>query len=103
MGIHVDLFRHLLVGGLIFTRLFVISIFVPFLGGRPVPGRIRLSVTVALLLLFYEPVASASPAVLPQRGGILFGLFLKEMLVGMLMGMPLAFVFYGIQSAGNMI
>ena len=103
LGLHIDLLRHLLIGGLIFTRLFVISIFVPFLGGRPVPGRIRISVTVALLMIFYGPVASAAPAMLPEQGGVIFGLFLKEMLVGMLIGMPLAFIFYGIQSAGNMI
>lgn len=103
MGLHIDLFRYILIGGLIFTRIFVLALFVPFLGGRPVPGRIRISIAFVLMMFLYIPVAGAAPAVIPEKGGILFAFFLKEMLMGILLGMPLAFLFYGIQSAGNMI
>ncbi|MCC6273666.1 MAG: flagellar biosynthetic protein FliR [Deltaproteobacteria bacterium] len=103
LGLHIDLFRYLLIGGLIFTRIFVLALFVPFLGGRPVPGRIRITVAFALTMFLYIPISGAAPATIPQTGGVLFAFFLKEMLVGILLGMPLAFMFYGIQSAGNMI
>lgn len=103
LGIHIDLFRFILIGGLIFTRLFILALFVPFLGGRPVPGRIRITIAI-LLMLFFFPAISQTAETLPSTGaGFLFVLFLKEMLVGMLIGMPLVFLFYGIQSAGNMV
>lgn len=105
LGIHIDVFRFILVGGLIFTRIFVLALFVPFLGGRPVPGRIRITISILLMLFFFVPIsASTASETLPHQGaGFLFALFLKEMLVGILIGMPLVFLFYGVQSAGNMV
>src|SRR5262249_2082242 len=103
LGIHIDLFRYLLIGGMIFTRIFILSLFVPFLCCRPVPGRIRISIAVALMLFFYAQLSASSPEHMPEEGSVLVALFLKELLVGIMIGMPLAFLFYGIQSAGNMI
>ncbi len=103
LGIHVDIFRYILIGGLIFTRIFVLALFVPFLGGRPVPGRIRITVAFVLMMFLFVPVSSAAPASIEASSGVIFAYFLKEMLMGILLGMPLAFLFYGIQSAGNMV
>ncbi|HKY63662.1 MAG TPA: flagellar biosynthetic protein FliR [bacterium] len=104
LGIHLDLFRFILIGGLIFTRIFVLALFVPFMGGRPVPGRIRITISILLMLFFFPAISATATETLPsQSGGFLFALFLKEMLVGILIGMPLVFLFYGIQSAGNMV
>jgi len=103
IGIHADLFRYLLIGGLIFTRIFLTALFVPFLGGRPVPGRIRITVAFTLMMFLYVPVSSSTTMATPDSTGVIFAFFLKEMLVGILLGMPLVFMFYGIQSAGNMI
>ena len=104
LGIHLDLFRFILIGGLIFTRIFVLALFVPFMGGRPVPGRIRITIAILLMIFFFPAVSSTAGESLPTQGaGFLFVLFLKEMLVGILIGMPLVFLFYGIQSAGNMV
>ncbi len=102
-GLHIELFRYLLIGALIFTRIFVLAMFVPFLGGRPVPGRIRITVAIILMLFFFGPVWSASTGPISADSGEIFCYFLKEMLMGMLLGMPLAFLFYGIQSAGSMV
>jgi len=101
-GIHADLFRYLIVGGLIFTRFFIMTQFVPFWGGRPIPGRVRISLSVAFLIFFFGPVYEANTVPVPG-GGILFVMFMKEILFGMLMGLSLSIIFYGIQSAGNMI
>jgi len=103
LGIHIDLFRYIMIGGLIFTRIFVLALFVPFLGGRPVPGRIRISVAFILMLFFFAPVSAATTGVMTSSSGEIFAYFLKEMLMGILLGMPLAFLFYGIQSAGSMV
>lgn len=105
LGIHLDLFRFILIGGLIFTRIFVLALFVPFLGGRPVPGRIRITISILLMLFFFPAIMETATETMPTTAGagFLFVLFLKEMLVGILIGMPLVFLFYGIQSAGNMV
>jgi len=102
LNIHFDLFKYLVVGGLIFTRLFIMTMFVPFLGVKPIPGRVRISVVMALLLLVFSPVYAMTPDVMPPPGAM-FLLFLKEILFAILLGLTITMVFYGIQSAGNMI
>ncbi len=102
-GIHADLFRYMLVGGLIFTRLFILMMFVPYLGARPIPGRVRLAISLILVLFFYPPVSSMTPGPLPESAAILFTLFMKEALFAILLGFSAGMVFYGIQAAGNMI
>ncbi len=103
MGVHLDVVRYLIVGGLIFTRIFIMTLFVPFLGVRPIPGRIRIAVTMALVICVFSPVYASAPATFPEETGIIFALFLKEMLFGIFLGLSVTIVFYGIQSAGNMI
>jgi flagellar biosynthetic protein FliR len=102
-GMHIDLFRHLLIGGLIFARIFMLAMFVPYLGARPIPGRIRMTVSIVLMLFFYQPVSAAIGVELPTHGAVLFSLFLKEVLYGIILGLAAGMVFYGIQAAGNFI
>lgn len=103
LGIHIELYRYLIVGGLIFMRIFIMAMFLPYLGARPIPGRVRIAVSVALLLLFYPPVSSAATTPLPDSGAVIFSLFLKEVLFAVIMGLSASMVFYGMQAAGNMI
>jgi type III secretion protein SpaR/YscT/HrcT len=103
MGVHVDVLSYLIVGGLIFTRIFILTLFVPFLGQRPIPGRIRIALSVALLMLVFPIVYGSLPDKIPESAGIVFALFLKEVLFGIFLGLSVAMVFYGIQSAGNMV
>jgi flagellar biosynthetic protein FliR len=102
-GMHIDLFRHLLIGGLIFARIFMLIMFVPYLGARPIPGRIRMTVAMVLMIFFYAPVSGAITAELPTQGAVLVSLFLKEVLYGIILGLASGMVFYGIQAAGNFI
>jgi flagellar biosynthetic protein FliR len=102
-GLHIDLFRYLLVGGLIFARIFILIMFIPYLGARPIPGRIRISVSIILLLFFYQPISASITEALPTHGAILFSLFLTEVLYGIILGLAGGMVFYGIQAAGNFI
>ena len=64
-GLHVDLFRYLLIGGLVFSRLFILAMFIPFLGTKPIPGRVRVAVSLVLALFFYSPVSAMASGVLP--------------------------------------
>lgn len=102
-GMHIDLFRYLLVGGLIFSRIFVLIMFVPYLGARPIPGRIRITVAIVLMIFFYSPVNAMTPVELPTHGAVITSLFLKEVLYGIILGLAAGMVFYGVQSAGNFI
>jgi Type III secretory pathway, component EscT len=103
LGIRIELFRYLLIGGLIFTRLFVMTMIIPFMGGRQIPGRVRIALCVALLVVFFFPLYKSSPTTLPDSSAVVFALFLKEMLFGFMLGFTVTMVFYGVQAAGNMI
>ncbi len=103
LGIHIDLFRFMIIGGLIFMRLFVISTMVPFLGGKPIPGRARIGLCMALMMFFYVPVSAMSVEKIPESAWLLAALFLKEVLFGILLSLSVTMVFYGIQAAGNMV
>ena len=102
-GIHIELFRHLIIGGLIFTRIFILIMFIPFLGVRPIPGPVRIALTLVLTFLFYFPVATMTPVALPTNGDVILALFLKEVFFAILLGLAAGMVFYGIQAAGNMV
>jgi flagellar biosynthetic protein FliR len=102
-GIHIELFRYLVVGGLIFSRIFILTMFIPYLGTRPIPGRIRMTVSIILTIFFYQPVSLATTMQLPTEGIVLISLFLKEALYGIILGFAAGMVFYGVQAAGNFI
>lgn len=102
-GLHIDLFRHLLIGGLIFARIFILCMFIPYLGTRTVPGRVRVAVSMVLTLFFYYPVDAMASQTLPTSAGVIFSLFFKEALFGILLGFAGGLVFFGIQAAGNMV
>lgn len=102
-GIHLDLFRYLVVGGLIFARIFILTMFLPYLGARPIPGRIRMTVSIVLTLFFYQPVSMITAMSLPTGGMTIISLFLKEVLYGIILGFAAGMVFYGVQAAGNFI
>ena len=102
-GVHIDLYRHLLIGGLIFARIFIMILFIPYLGARPIPGRIRVAITISLVLFFYAPVEAMAEGTLPTSGAVIVSLFLKEVLFAIILGFAAGLVFYGIQAAGNMI
>lgn len=102
-GIHLDLFRYLLVGGLIFMRVFILTLFVPFLGARPVPGRVRVAISLAFVIFFYGPVNATAGATLPTEGVVIVALFVKEVFFAVLLGFVAGMLFFGAQAAGNMV
>ena len=103
MGIDIDVFRYLVVGGLLFTRIFFMVMFIPFLGGKPIPGQVRMTLVMALTAFFFMPVYAGTTGALPQANGPLFALFLKEILFGLLLGLSISIIFYGVESAGAMV
>ncbi|MCP5468461.1 MAG: flagellar biosynthetic protein FliR [Deltaproteobacteria bacterium] len=103
LGIHADLYRYMILGGLIFTRMITMITFVPYLGAKPIPGRVRVAVSVAFLIFLYSPLESRYTGPLPEETAIILTFFLKEVLYGILLGYTAGLVFYGVQAAGGMI
>ncbi|MBF0493118.1 MAG: flagellar biosynthetic protein FliR [Deltaproteobacteria bacterium] len=94
----------LFIGGLIFIRIMVALSLTPYLGARPVLGTVRTALAFALTVFCYPLIAPLTPSnQIPENEVILFALFLKEAFYGMLLGLINTMVFYGIQSAGNMV
>jgi len=102
--IDLDLTFPFIAGGMIATRFLVAINLTPYLGGKPVPGTVRAAIAFALTLFVYPLVApSIDRAAVPREAFLLVVLFLKEAMFGLLMGLVNQMIFYGIQSAGNMI
>lgn len=102
--IDLDLTFPFIAGGLIATRLLVAINLTPYLGGRPVPGTVRVATAFALTLFMYPLIVPAiDRSAVPRESILLVVLFLKEAMFGLLMGLVNQMIFYGIQSAGNMI
>lgn len=92
--------------GLSFARILSFLTIVPFFGGQAVPGRVKVAVATALVIIVYPALA----ADLPKDGGALpFGplgfiaLLIKEAFVGFTLGYIAASVFEAIQIAGRII
>ena len=99
-----DLTFPFIAGGLIATRILVAINLTPYLGGKPVPGTVRLATAFVLTLFVYPLVVPAiDRAAVPREAFLLVVLFLKEAMFGLLMGLVNQMIFFGIQSAGNMI
>lgn len=103
-GMDVDFTFFFIAGGLIATRILVAINLTPYLGVRPVPGNIRVSTALALTFFVYPLVIPGiDKSQIPQGAFLLIALFLKEAMFGMLLGLVNMMIFYGIQSAGNMV
>lgn len=103
LGIRIDLYASLIIAGLIFTRLFVMFQLTPFLGGRAIPGRARLMLSLTLTLFLYPFIVPPLVESFPENKGILFALFFKEIFFGFTLGLVTMMVFYAIESAGRVI
>lgn len=100
----IDLTFSFIAGGLIATRFLVAINLTPYLGGKPVPGTIRVATAFALTLFVYPLIVPGiDRSAVPREAFLLVVLFLKEAMFGLLMGLVNQMIFFGIQSAGNMI
>jgi flagellar biosynthetic protein FliR len=90
--------------GLIMGRLVPAINYTPFFGGGAVPGRAKIALSFALAFLLYPAMASAIPVEAVPTSFIPFLLLmLKETMIGFTIGYITSLIFYGIQSAGQMV
>lgn len=102
-GITIDFYDFLIAWALVFTRIFVLLIITPFLGGRGVPGRVRFVTSFVLSIYVFILLKDSLLSNLPQSKGILFALFFKEIFLGLAIGVTSIMCFYAIEAAGRIV
>ncbi len=103
LGINIDLYAALIAWALIFTRVFVMLMLVPFMGGRGIPGRVRLVTGVALASFVYYFMDDVLLMNIPDDKGLLIALFFKEVFIGLALGVTTVMVFYAIEAGGRIV
>jgi type III secretion protein T len=94
----------LVVGTLTIARTTGLFLITPFLGRGIITGLARNAVILALTLpVIPHALASRPPGFDPSDLVLVMGLTLKELLIGLLLGLPLTAVAWGVEAAGFMI
>jgi flagellar biosynthetic protein FliR len=84
------------------ARIVPILLLAPFLGGRLVPGMVKIGIALALALLVFPQVASS--VALPRLGPLhVVLLFMKEIFVGVALGLSASLLFQAAEAAGRLI
>lgn len=99
----VDIYAVLAVFALIFARTVPMVVMSPVFGGKTVVTQIKIGTAMILSLVLYPIVAPSVEGQLPTQGLLFWGLVLKELAVGALIGFVVSLVFTGIEAAGHMI
>ncbi|MCH6266814.1 flagellar type III secretion system protein FliR [Bacillus sp. FJAT-50051] len=85
---------------LIFVRITTFMMTAPIFSGQQIPATYKIGFSAVLALLCTGAADSYQPIV---ENGILYLLLLKEIIVGLVLGMAAAFLFYSIQFAGQLL
>jgi flagellar biosynthetic protein FliR len=94
--------NHLLFFMLIFTRWLVLTLMIPFLGAAVLPAIIRIALAAILSIIsFFMLFDQISPANLSIL--IITGLFLKEALLGFIIGFFMSLLFYTYELLGQFV
>jgi flagellar biosynthetic protein FliR len=103
MGLDIDFYFVFFCCALLFSRIFIMLLFVPFLGSRAVPGRVRLITAFSLSLFLYPLIAPPLAHSFPESYGVLILLFFKEVFFGATIGLVTVMVFHAIEAGGRII
>ncbi|MBI2337201.1 MAG: flagellar biosynthetic protein FliR [Deltaproteobacteria bacterium] len=102
-GLTQGVMTYVMTFGLMMMRILTAITVIPFLGGRSMPGRFRISLALALVIFLFPIVQAQIPNPVPDSYFLIGALFLKETLFGFLLGLVMGMVFYGVQAAGAMV
>lgn len=89
-------------GGLIFARIGAILMLVPGFGETYVPPRIRLSLGLLISLALWPVVRDSLPG-LPETLGGMAGWIIREVVVGLMIGMLLRMFLTSLMTAGEIV
>lgn len=103
LGINIDFYAALIAWALVFTRVFVMLILTPFLGGRGIPGRIRLLTALILSCFVFYFINDDIVNKMPTDGAMIIALFFKEIFFGLTLGITTIMCFYAIEAGGRIV
>lgn len=103
LGVDIEIFDVLICFGLILTRIVVIVLLTPFLGGKSVPGRTRMVIALVLSVFIYPVLAPGALEQIPEAKTILIALFFKELFFGFCIGLISIVIFFAIEAAGRIV
>lgn len=98
--------QHLLAILLGTPRLLMIMVVAPFMGGAVLTGTLRYTVALSCYMLLHPAVVEGLPPLHTASPGLLVflgALLLKEVFLGLLLGLLAGMVFWAVQSAGYFI
>ncbi len=85
---------------LVGARVSTIMIFAPFLGSSAIPARVKAGFTIVLTALLYPVVGVSTLSIWRSQWLRIIG---GELLVGLVIGLTLQFIFDGVQLAGQVL
>lgn len=88
---------------LVWARILALVSFVPFLWGKPVPMIARVAGATILMAFVVPFLLPKEIPIVTEDYLLLFFLFVKEVIIGMIIGFTASLVFYGFESAGHMV
>lgn len=98
----VDPTRLILIGALTAARIIPIFTLAPFLGGKLVPGTIKIAISLTFVVMVFPMVASRTPDLNAMSPALLVALFLKEIAVGVVIGFLSSLPFFAAEAAGRL-
>ncbi len=103
IGVNIDVAFSLIFLSLIWVRVLGMASVIPFLTGKPVPRYVVVGFSMVLAIFVYPNIAPAQHVPLTDDFLQLFMLYIKEVFFGIAIGFAVAILFYGLESAGQMI
>ncbi len=103
LRLDIDLNFVIALAGLILARTIPLIVLSPVFGGKTVPGQHKVGLAMILVVALYPCLYPAVLGKLPMHGMAYWGLVLKELTVGAMLGFLSSLVFFAIESAGNLI
>ena len=103
LGINIDYYAGLVAYALIFVRIFVTLMLTPFLGGKMVPGRIRMLVSLLLAGYVFYFIRGDWLSQIPENKALLLALLFKEIFIGFAMGLTAVMCFYAVEAGGRIV
>ncbi|MBX7149097.1 flagellar biosynthetic protein FliR [bacterium] len=102
-GINVDYFAAFITWALLLTRILVVLLLIPFMGGKLVPARSRLATAALMATYLFVVLYPSLKTQFPDDKAILFALFFKEIFFGMTIGFVTMMTFYALEGAGRIV
>ncbi len=90
-------------GALLWVRLLGVTASIPFLFGKPVPRNVRVAAAVIFAMFLFPHLKPATVPEIIHDPVMVSLLFIKEALVGIVIGLGASMILYGFDGAGRMI